>query len=78
MDVVRAIKAGSEAQNGQVENPDVMTRVRTASALPDGGRPAVRVATGAALQAEIERVRAARGGGFTVCDVQPPAEVVGG
>ena len=78
MDVVRAIKAGNEAQNGRVENPDVMTRVRTASALPEGGRPVVRVATGTALQAEIERVRAARGGGFTVCDVQPPAEVAGG
>lgn len=78
MDVVRAIKAGNEAQNGQVENPDVMTRVRTASALPESGRPTVRVATGAALRAEIERVRAARGAAFTVCDVQPPAEVVGG
>lgn len=78
MEVVRAIKAGNEAQNGQVENPDVMTRVRTASALPEAGRPAVRVATGAALQAEIERARAARGAAFTVCDVQPPAEVVGG
>ena len=78
MDAVRAIKSGNEAQNGQVENPDVMTRVRTASALPESGRPTVRVATGAALQAEIERVRAARGAAFTVCDVQPPAEVVGG
>ena len=78
MDVVRAIKAGNEAENGRVENPDVMTRVRTASALPEDGRPAVRVATGAALSAEIERIRAARGAAFTVCDVQPPAEVVGG
>lgn len=78
MDAVRAIKAGTEAENGKVENPDVMTRVRTASALPEGGRPTVRVATGAALQAEIERVRDARGAAFTVCDIQPPAEVVGG
>lgn len=78
MDAVRAIKAGNEAENGKVENPDVMTRVRTASALPEGGRPTVRVATGAALRAEIERVRDARGAAFTVCDVQPPAEVVGG
>lgn len=77
MDAVRALKTGDEAQNGQVENPDVMTRVRTAAALPGDGRPTVRVATGAALQAEIERVRATRGAGFTVCDVQPPAEVVG-
>ena len=78
MDVVRALKAGSEAQNGQVDNPDLMTRTRTASALPEAERPTVRVATGAVLQAEVARVRAERGAAFTVCDVQPPAEVVGG
>lgn len=78
MDVVRALKAGSEAQNGTVVDPDVMTRARTAAAMPEGERPAVRVATGAALLAEVERVRAERGAAFTVCDVQPPAEVVGG
>lgn len=78
MDVVRALKAGNEAQNGQVDNPDVMTRVRTASAMPESARPTVRAATGAALRAEIERVRAARGAGFSVCDVQPPVEVAGG
>ncbi len=78
MDAVRAIKAGTTANNGSVADPDVMTRTRTAAALPEGERPTVRVATGAVLQAEIERVRAARGAGFNVCDVQPPAEVVGG
>ena len=78
MDVVRAIKAGSEAQNGAVADPDVMTRTRTAAALPEGERPTVRVAAGAALRAEVERVRAERGAAFSVCDVQPPAEVVGG
>ena len=78
MDVVRALNAGNEAQNGAVADPDVMTRARTAAAMPEGERPTVRVATGAAVQAEIERVRAARGAAFNVCDVQPPAEVVGG
>jgi cyclophilin family peptidyl-prolyl cis-trans isomerase len=78
LDVVRAIEAGTEAGNGQVVDPDVMTRARTAAALPEGDRPNVRVATGAALQAEVDRVRAARGGAFNVCDIQPPAEVVGG
>ena len=78
MDVVRALNAGSEAQNGQVANPDVMSRTRTAAALPEGERPTVRVATGAAVTAEVERVRAARGAAFTVCDVQPPVEVAGG
>jgi len=78
MDVVRALNAGNEAQNGAVADPDLMTRARTAAAMPEGERPTVRVATGAAVQAEIERVRAARGAAFNVCDVQPPAEVVGG
>ena len=36
------------------------------------------VATGAAVQAEIERVRAERGAAFDVCDGQPPAEEDGG
>jgi cyclophilin family peptidyl-prolyl cis-trans isomerase len=78
MDVVRALNAGSAAQTGAVADPDVMMRTRTAAALPAAERPSVRVATGAAVQAELERVRAARGAAFTVCDVQPPAEVVGG
>lgn len=78
LEVVRALKAGAEAQNGAVTDPDVMTRVRTAAALPEGQRPAVRVASGTVLQAEIERARAARGAAFTICDVQPPAEVTGG
>ena len=59
-------------------DPDVMSRARTAAALPEGERPTVRVATGAAVQAEIERVRAEQGAAFDICDVQPPAEVVGG
>ena len=78
MDVVRAIKAGSEADNGAVTDPDVMTRARTAAAMPEGERPTVRVMTGAGVQAEIGRVRAEQGAAFDICDVQPPAEVVGG
>ncbi len=78
LDVVRALNAGAEAANGQVTDPDVMVRTRTAAALPEGERPSVRVAAGAALQAEIERVRAARGAAFNVCDVEPPVEVTGG
>ena len=78
MDVVRAIKAGSEAENGAVTDPDVMIRTRTAAALPEAERPTVRVSAGAALRAEIERVRAGRGTTFDVCDVQAPVEVVGG
>ncbi|MBI2260418.1 MAG: peptidylprolyl isomerase [Caulobacterales bacterium] len=78
MDVVRALKPGSSAENGAVIDPDVMTRTRTAAALPEGARPTVRVMTGAGVQAEVARVRTEQGAAFDICDVQPPAEVVGG
>lgn len=78
LDVVRSLKAGSDASDGRVTDPDVMTRTRTAAALPAGERPSVRVMAGAALQAHIAETRAQQGAGFDVCDVQPPAEVTGG
>ena len=77
MDVVRSIKPGSEAENGKVQNPDVMTRTRTAAAMPDADRPSVRVRVGAGLLAEVARVRSERGAAFDICDVQPSVEVVG-
>ncbi len=80
LDVVRALKPGSEAANGQVVDPDLMTRARTAAALPAAQRPVVRVRPPAspAFTAMVEQVRAERGARFTVCDVQPIAEVTGG
>ena len=80
LDLVRALKSGSEAANGQVEDPDVMGQVRTAAALPDGRRPTVRVraTTAPAFSAEVARVRVERGAQFTICDVQPAVEVTGG
>jgi peptidylprolyl isomerase len=80
LDVVRALKPGSESANGQVVDPDLMTRARTAAALPERQRPVVRVRTPSspAFAAMVERVRTERGARFTVCDVQPIAEVTGG
>ena len=79
-EAVNALKAGSEAQNGRVENPDVMTRVRTASALPEGQRPTARVMqpSSPAFTEQAAAARTRLGGRFTVCDVQPTAEVTGG
>lgn len=72
-ETLRALNAGSEAEDGKVANPDVMTRVRMASALPEGERPTVRVQTAAAA------VAAAQAAGQTnVCAIQPTAEVTGG
>ena len=80
LDVVRALKPGPEAANGQVVEPDLMARARTAAALPAAQRPVVRVRPPAspAFTALVEQVRAERGARFTVCDVQPIAEVTGG
>jgi cyclophilin family peptidyl-prolyl cis-trans isomerase len=81
LDVVKALKAGPEAEDGRVsESPDAMTHVRMASALPERERPTVRVLStqATAFQAEVERARAERGSRFNICDVQPTAEVVGG
>ncbi|GLS00112.1 peptidyl-prolyl cis-trans isomerase [Brevundimonas denitrificans] len=80
LDVVRALKPGSEAANGQVVDPDLMTRARTAAALPERERPVVRVRPPAspAFAAMVEQVRTERGARFTVCDIQPIAEVTGG
>lgn len=78
LEVLSLLKAGPDG--AVIMDPDAMTHVRTASALPEAERPTVRVLEGrsAAFQAHVEQVRAARGSQFTVCDVQPVAEVSGG
>lgn len=80
LDVVRALKPGSETANGRVTDPDRMTRARTAAALPEQERPVVRVMnpSSPAFAAMVEQVRAERGSRFTVCDVQPAVQVTGG
>lgn len=80
LDVVNKLNKGTDADDGKVANPDVMTRVRMASALPEGERPTVRVLNpaSAAFAERIAAARTARGGSFNICDVQPVAEVVGG
>ena len=80
LDVVRALKPGAEAANGQVDDPDVMARARTAAAMPEAERPVVRVmnANSAAFAAMVEQVRTERGSRFTICDVQPTVQVSGG
>lgn len=77
LDVVLQLKPGPESANGAVTDPDVMTHVRTAAALPEGERPTVRVldARSAAYQARVAEVRAARGTQFSICDLQPVVEV---
>ncbi len=81
LDVVKSLKAGSEAADGAVgEGADVMTRVRLASQLQEGERPTVRVAVagGAPFNAAVETARTAKGNGFTACDIQIPVQIDNG
>jgi peptidylprolyl isomerase len=72
-DVVQAIKTGEPVPDPQ----DRMERVRLLADLPAAERPKVRVVdtNGAWFKAEAARVRAAKGAGFSACDVDIPAEV---
>ena len=80
MDVVTALNTGPESNNGVVANPDIMTRARTASAMPAAERPSARVmdTRSPAFAALVTQAKAARGANFTICDIQPTAEITGG
>ena len=78
LDVVKALKAGSEADNGRVgADPDTLVRVRLATALPEGQRPTVQVLRDESPEAVelVAEARAARGANFNICDVQLPSRV---
>jgi len=80
LDVVKALNAGSNANNGAVENPDVMTRVRMASSIPAAERPSVKVidAHSPSFTTRVDRLRETRGLNFSICDIDVPSEVTGG
>jgi len=72
-DVIRAIKTGEPVADPQ----DRMERVRLLADLPAGERPTVRVIdpAGPWFTAELARLRAQQGAGFSACDVTIPSEV---
>jgi cyclophilin family peptidyl-prolyl cis-trans isomerase len=67
MDVVRALNAGPSAADGKVDNPDLMTRARTAAALRQAERPVVQV-----------RLPTTAATATDVCAVEPEVQVRGG
>jgi peptidylprolyl isomerase len=71
--VVRAIKVGEPPD----PPADHMTTVRLMSDLPPASRPHVRVIDTASpwFAAYVARVRADKGAGFTVCDLDLPSDV---
>ena len=72
-DAVLAIKTGEPVADPQ----DRMERVRLLADLPPAERPQVRVIDPNSpwFKAELARVRAQEGAGFSACDVQIPSEV---
>lgn len=72
-EVVRAIKTGEPVADPQ----DRMERVRLLADLPPAERPSIRVIdpNGPWFKAELARVRAREGAGFSACDVNIPSEV---
>jgi len=78
LDVVRAIKTGEDPSGAVATPQDVMTSVRVAADIPAAERPVARVLnTGSpTFAAMIEQTRAARGADFSICDLEPPVDVV--
>jgi peptidylprolyl isomerase len=72
-DVVKAIKTGEPVPAPQ----DEMTRVRMADDLPAGEHLNVRVLNPGtpSFAALVDRAKAEKGGEFSICDVQLPAQV---
>ncbi len=70
MDVLRSLKQGEPHPS-----PDIMQSARLLADLPAAERPTVRIMTGAALRAVIDKVRRKTGADFSVCDVVVPVKV---
>jgi peptidylprolyl isomerase len=76
LEAVRALKA-SPSPDGMVQAPDRMIRVRVASDLPEGERPAAAVLSTASptFAALVQQARQARGADFSICDIELPVRV---
>jgi peptidylprolyl isomerase len=73
LDVIRAIKVGEPVPQPQ----DQMATVRVLADIPPAQRPSVHVIDtgGAWFMAMAQRVRAARGADFSICDIDLPVQV---
>lgn len=75
-EAVAALKVGS-GEDGQVTDPDVMTRVRIAADLDLGDRPVARVLDPRSprFAGVVDAARAGKGARMTICDIRLPVEV---
>lgn len=79
LDVVEALKAGAEADDGAVTDPDLMLNARLAADVPEGERPRAQVldARSPRMAEIVQAAVAERGDRLTVCDVVPPVRIEG-
>ena len=79
LDVVEALKAGSDEQDGAVTDPDMMLNARLAADMPEGERPSARVldARSPRMAEIVQEAVAERGDRLSVCDVVPPVRIEG-
>lgn len=78
LDVVQALKAGPDENDGAVgSDPDTMVRVRLAADLSESERPRAQVLDSRSPRfAEmIAETQAERGARFNVCDIIPPSRI---
>lgn len=79
LDVVEALKAGADEDDGAVTEPDMMLNARLAADIPEAERPRAQVLDARSPRmAEIVQAAATeRGSRLSVCDVVPPVRIEG-
>ncbi|MFN3536151.1 MAG: peptidylprolyl isomerase [Brevundimonas sp.] len=79
LDVLAALKAGRDEDDGAVTNPDLLLNARLAADMPEGERPRALVldARSPRMAEIVQAAVAERGNRLTVCDVVPPVRIEG-
>ncbi|MBA4001033.1 peptidylprolyl isomerase [Brevundimonas sp.] len=79
LDVVESLKAGSDAEDGVVTNPDRMLNARLAADMPENERPRAQVldARSPRMAEIVQAAVTERGARLSVCDVVPPVRIEG-
>jgi cyclophilin family peptidyl-prolyl cis-trans isomerase len=79
LDVVESLRAGSDADDGVVANPDRMLNARLAADMPESERPRAQVldARSPRMAEIVQAAVTERGNRLSVCDVVPPVRIEG-
>lgn len=79
LDVVEALKAGRDEDDGAVTDPDRMLNARLAADMPEAERPRAQVldARSPRMAEIVQAAVTERGNRLTVCDVVPPVRIEG-